>query len=145
MEVRFTKHRLSELAAPRPLTAHERSVLQFLVRGSEAALCQVENADVTKECVDQCGSLVMAVAPGACAQIPGGSGLLANAEWRFGETIHEMQDVLLFVRDGNISMLETYRGDAKVPSGLPKPDDLTLLTGPNGPVPWPDASGDETV
>jgi len=145
MEVRFTKHRLSELAAPRPLTAHERSVLQFLVRGSEAALCQVENADVTEECVDQCGSLVMAVAPGACAPIPGGNGLLANAEWRFGETIHEMQDVLLFVRDGNISVLETYRGDAEVPSGLPQADDLTMLWGVDGAVPWPDADSNKDV
>jgi len=105
----------------------------------------VENVDVTEECVDHCGSLVMAVAPGACAPIPGGNGLLANAEWRFGETIHEMQDVLLFVRDGNISVLETYRGDAEVPSGLPQADDLTMLWGVDGAVPSPDAASNEDV
>jgi hypothetical protein len=130
MEIRFAKHELVELTGARPLTSQERSVLSFLVRGSNAALCQLKNATVTKECVDHCGSLIMAVRSGACDQIPR-DGLLASAEWRFGDTV---QDVLLFVEHGYVRWLETYRGDAEIPRGLPRADDLTMLFGVERPT-----------
>ena len=138
MEVRFTKHQLVELAAPRPLTPHELQVLERLVLGSEVALCQVAHATVTEECADHCGSVVFAVPRDACGEIPRGNGLLANAEWRRGNEISDVQDVLLFVEDGLLSLLETYRGDGQVPAGLPQPADLTMLIGPDGPAPWSD-------
>lgn len=130
MEVRFTKHRLEQLSAPRRLTALERSVLRLLVRGSETALCQVENATVTEECVDRCGSLVLSVRPGACKEVAAKDCLLANAEWRHGNTAHDLQDVLLFIEGGYLTLLETYQGDGEIPSGLPVPEDLTMLWGP---------------
>jgi hypothetical protein len=137
MEIRFTKHRFIELATPRSLTSHETQVLQLLVRGSEAADCQVARATVAEECVDRCGSLVMAVPRGACGQILSSKRLLANAEWRYGNEGADVQDVLLFVDDGFLSLIETYRGDGEVPRGLPKVADLTILLGPDGPTPWP--------
>ena len=139
MEVRVTKHQFIELATPRPLVPHEREVLEFLVHGSEVAVCQVAHASVTEECVDHCGSLAFAVPREACGEIPTRNGLVANAEWRRGSDVRDVQDVLLFVEDGSLSLLETYRGDREVPHGLPQVADLTMLIGPDGPAPWPDA------
>jgi hypothetical protein len=139
MEVRFAKHQLVELTRPRSLTHHERQVLELLVRGSEAASCQVAHAAVAEECVDRCGSLAMAIPRDGCGQIATANGLLANAEWRRGEQASDVQDVLLFVVDGFLSLLETYRGDGQVPPGLRRAADLTMLIGPDGPIPWPDA------
>jgi hypothetical protein len=118
------------------LTSHERAVLHFLVRGSAAAVCQVDSATVTEECVDHCGSVALSVRRGACAPTSSENGLLANAEWRDGDALEDMQDVLLFIEGGFLCLLETYRGDAVVPAGLPQVAGLRRLLGPDGPTPW---------
>jgi len=89
--------------------------------------------------------MVMKVPMGACERITSRNGLLANAEWRQGGRVQGVQDVLLFVRDGCISLLETYRGDGEVPPGLPQADDLTMLWGVDGAVPRPDAASNDDV
>lgn len=127
MRIRFTNHEMEVIDPPRALSISERSVLYAMAKASgEAgpAVCQIDSALVSAECMDRCGTVEFVVAARACPKLQSCNGPLAEAESHSGEP--SAQTVLLFTRDCLLDYLETYRHDGQVPQGLPAADELTI-------------------
>ncbi len=121
-------HRFRKLREARPLAKAERDILSALLTlaGPDARSyrCQITNARVSEECED-CPTVFLSVDPELCPQIPNPAVPFEGAvRRRSGEDIR----VLLFVRNGYVNELETFRTDGEAVRGWPAASQLTFTS-----------------
>lgn len=115
---------------PRELDSNERELLTFLLSadfpGRDSLLEQARTVKAIGDCDCGCGTIDLNV---------DGDGPLATVRGFVPVEARNKQDgatdVLLFVRDGKLSMLEIVRDDGDHPAPYPKPEDLELWVSPD--------------
>lgn len=120
---------MTTFSEPRELTASERALLTFLLTadfpGRDELLQQARKVKATGDCDCGCGTIDLVVesnGPRATVREP-----VPVEAWKRGTGA---VDVMLFVRNGLLSMLEVVDYDTDHPSPYPKPEDLELWVPP---------------
>ena len=120
-------HRFRKLSEARALTEPERQVLWALLAaaGPERGTyeCQAANARVSEEC-EECPTVFFSVDPKRCPPVG-----YTKMPFEAAVTGTPGQDIrlLLFVRNGYIDELETYRTDGEAVGNWPDAGRLTLV------------------
>lgn len=119
---------------PRPLSAEERILLEFLFSaefsGCEALRSQLDSVTVDGTCECGCGTVSL--------KVVGSSGKAAVEKTIPVEAYGDLLDVILLVQNGFISSLELVFYDDRLPRLFPNPRDLKLWARPLHKTPMQD-------
>jgi hypothetical protein len=113
---------------PRPLSPEERALAEFLLSvefpGRDELKSQLESAEVVGLCECGCGTVDLAI---------GGPAVRAVCSEPVPvEAYGSALDVLLFVREGLLCLIEIVDYEDKRPLPYPRPEDLKLWVPPPG-------------